>query len=257
MDIKQKQRAQANADLEKVARSMKRLENLLQTNSASRQAYDDARFEHQSLTKRRETVDEQIMRLQIQLDKSTVRAPFDGVVLAKLKEQGEWVNPGTAVARIASTNDLVVKVAISEKLVRFQNSGDTLPVTINALSSNIQGQAAGFIPVADIRSKSATLKISIPYQRKMIRNMSATVEVPSGRKQLLRLLPRDAVVKFNGQNFVYTVTEGKAKMLPIKVVARTGVDVAVAEPPLAKGMDLVIDGNDRLRPGQPVEIVKN
>jgi len=91
----------------------------------------------------------------------------------------------------------------------------------------------------------------------MIRNMSATVEVPSGRKQLLRLLPRDAVVKFNGQNFVYTVTEGKAKMLPIKVVARTGVDVAVAEPPLAKGMDLVIDGNDRLRPGQPVEIVKN
>ncbi len=52
MDIKQKQRAQANADLEKVARSMKRLENLLQTNSASRQAYDDARFSALSALKR-------------------------------------------------------------------------------------------------------------------------------------------------------------------------------------------------------------
>ncbi len=257
MDIKQKQRAQANADLEKMARSMKRLENLLQTNSASRQAYDDARFEHQSLMKRRETVDEEIMRLQIQLKKSTVRAPFAGVVLAKLKEQGEWVNPGTPVARIASTSDLVVKVAISEKLVRFQNSGAPAPVNIDALNSRIEGRILGFIPVADIRSKSATLKISIPYQREMIRNMSASVEVPSGQKQLLRLLPRDAVVKFNGKNFVYTIAEGKAKMLPIKIVARTGADVAVAEPPVTKGMDLVIDGNDRLRPDQQVEIIGN
>lgn len=255
IDIKQKQRAQANADLEKVARSMQRLENLLQTNSASRQAYDDARFEHQSLMKRRETVDEQIMRLQIQLDKSTVRAPFDGVVLAKLKEQGEWVNPGTSVATIASTSDLVIKVAISEKLLRFQKIGDPVPVTINALNSRIEGRALGFIPVANIRSKSATLKIAIPYQREMIRNMSAMVEVPSGRKRLLRLLPRDAVVKFNGRNFVYTVAEGKAKILPIKIVARTGTDVAVAEPPVTKGMDVVIDGNDRLRPDQPVEII--
>lgn len=257
MDIKQKQRAQANADLERMTRSMNRLENLLQTNSASRQAYDDARFEHQSLMKKRETVDEEIIRLQIQLEKSTVRAPFDGVVLAKLKEQGEWINPGTSVATIASTNDLVVKVAISEQLVRFQTAGDPAPVTINALNSSVEGRILGFIPVADIRSKSATLKISIPYQRQMIRNMSASVEVPSGQKQLLRLIPRDAVVNFNGQNFVYTVSDGKAKMLPIKIVARTGANIAVAEPPVTKGMDLVIDGNDRLRPGQPVEIIRN
>ncbi len=257
MDIKQKQRAQSSADIEKVARTMKRLENLLQTNSASRQAYDDARFEHQSLMKRRETVDEQISRLQIQLEKSIIRAPFDGVVLAKLKEQGEWVNRGTSVARVASINDLVVKVAISEKLVRFQNSGETVPVTITALNSSVEGKILGFIPVADLRSKSATLKISIPWQREMIRNMSAAVEVPSGQKQKLRLLPRDAVVNFNGQNFVYTVADGKAKMLPIKIVARTGTDVAVMEPPVTTGMDLVVDGNDRLQPNQSVVIVQN
>jgi membrane fusion protein, multidrug efflux system len=257
MDIKQKQRAQANADLEKVARSMQRLENLLQSNSASRQAYDDARFEHQSLMKRRETVDEEISRLQIQLEKSTVRAPFDGVVLAKLREQGEWVNPGTPVAHIASTSDLVVKVAIPEKLMQFQTAGSEVAVTITALNQSINGKITGFIPVADIRSKSATLKIAIPWRRKLIRNMSAALEIPSGNKQTLRLLPRDAVVKFNGQNFVYTVAEGKAKMLPIRIVARTGADVAVAEPPVSAGMQLVVDGNDRLRPDQPVQIVKD
>ena len=255
MDIKEKQRAQANADLEKVARTMQRLENLLQTNSASRQAYDDARYEHQSLMKRRETVDEELSRLQIQLEKSTVRAPFDGVVLAKLREQGEWVNPGTPVAHIASTSDLVVKVAIPEKLMQFQTAGDRVPVTITALDRSLDGKIMGFIPVADIRSKSATLKIAIPWRRELIRNMSAALEIPSGHKQTLRLLPRDAVVKFNGQNFVYTVTEGTAKMLPVRIVARTGADVAVAEPPVANGMQLVIDGNDRLRPGQPVEII--
>jgi len=68
--------------------------------------------------------DKDIKRKQIaqaaNLNKGIVRAPFDGIILEKLKETGEWLIPGSAVCRIASTNDLVVSVAVPESLIRYQ-----------------------------------------------------------------------------------------------------------------------------------------
>ncbi len=192
----------------------------------------------------------------LQLKKSTVRAPFDGVILAKLKEQGEWINPGTPVCILASTADAVMKGAISEKLVRYQERGATLVVTIEPLGIELKGRIRGFTPVADLRSKSVTLKVAIPYREGMIQNMSASVEASAGKKRTLRLIPRDAVVQFQGKPHIYTVNKGKAKMLPLKILARTGTMIGVDSPTITTGMPVVVDGNDRLRPNQAVVIIK-
>ncbi|MEE9358434.1 efflux RND transporter periplasmic adaptor subunit [Candidatus Vondammii sp. HM_W22] len=256
IDIKAQQRAQVSAEIEKMSRSLHRLESLLKKNSASIQSYDDARFEHRSLIKKRDTLDQEAERLKLQLVKSVVRAPFDGVVLEKHKEQGEWLSLGTSVCKLASTQDLVAKVAISERLMRYQQTGTRLPISIAALSIQAEGKIKGFSPVADLRSKSAVLKIELPYQRGMVQNMSVSIEVPTGKKQLLRLVPRDAVVRIKGKEFAYSLIDGKAKLMPLEIVARTFDAVAVAKPPIKVGMSVVIDGNDRLRPDQAITVVE-
>ncbi len=256
MDIKRTQQAQFTADLQKLAATLKRLESLLQKNSASRQAYDEALYDHRSLVKKLETLDLELERLQLRVAKSTVRAPFDGVVLEKLKESGEWLDPGTAVCTLASSHDLVVKAAISENMVRYQRPGESLAVTVNALDIQLQGTAQTISPVARRRSKSATLKVAVPYHRGMIRNMSATVEVPSGEARLMLMLPRDALVRNRGADFVYTVEDGKAKMVSVDVLTRRGNQAGVASPSLKPGMKVVVDGNDRLQPDQPVMVVE-
>ncbi len=255
MDIKRAQQAQFTADLQKLAATLKRLESLLQKKTASRQAYDDALYDHRSLAKKLETLDLELERLQLRITKSTVRAPFDGIVLEKLKESGEWLDPGIAVCTLASSNDLVVKAAISENMVRYQRPGESLAVTVNALDIQLQGTAQTISPVARQRSKSATLKVTVPYHPGMIRNMSATVEVPSGEAQHMLMLPRDALVRNGGANFVYTVGDGKARMVSVNVLTRRGDQAGVASPALKPGMKVVVDGNDRLQPDQPVMIV--
>ncbi|WP_428606219.1 efflux RND transporter periplasmic adaptor subunit [Sedimenticola sp.] len=257
MDIKQKQRAQVSADIEKLNRTLKRLESLLATNSASRQAYEDALYDHRSLQKKRETLDEEMERLKLQLNKSTVRAPFDGVVLEKLKESGEWIDPGVPVCRIASTQDLLVRVAVSENLARYQQPGATVPVTIPAMNLQLEGKIRGLVPVANLRSKSVTLKIGIPYRTGMIQNMTASVDIATSQRQRLLMVPRDALVNFKGKDFVYSIQDGKAKLMPIDIVTRTGNLLGVTRSPLAAGMQVVVDGNDRLRPDQSVQIVSN
>jgi membrane fusion protein (multidrug efflux system) len=256
MDIKRKQRSQVTADLEKVGKTLQRLESLLQKNSASRQAYDDSLFDYRSLEKKRETLDEELERLKLQLEKSVVRSPFDGVVLEKLKESGEWINPGTAVCRIASTRDLLVKAAVSEHHSRFQRPGSKIPVEIPALELELEGEILGLVPVADLRSKSATLKVAIPYRPGMLQNMSAAVEIPTSSRQRLQMIPRDALVRFKGQDFVYTVVDGKARMMPIEIIARTSSLVGVNNPRITTGMPVVVEGNDRLKPDQAVQVIR-
>lgn len=257
MDIKRKQRAQVTADLEKMGRTLKRLEELLQKNTASRQAYDDAHYDHRALQKKRESLDEEMERLKLQLQKSTVRAPFDGVILEKLKESGEWISPGTAVCRIASTRDLLVKVAVSENLARYQHPGQTVPLSIPALDLETEGEIIGVVPVANRRSRSVTLKVALPYRKGMIQNMSASVEIPASERRRLRMLSRDAVVSFQGKDFIYTVKDGKAAILPIEIVARIGDMIGVEKPPVTAGMPVVVDGNDRLQPNQAVQVIEH
>ncbi len=86
--------------------------------------------------------------------------------------------------------------------------------------------------------------------------MSVSIEVPTGKKQLLRLVPRDAVVRIKGKEFAYSLIDGKAKLMPLEIVARTSDAVAVAKPPIKAGMSVVIDGNDRLRPDQAITVVE-
>ena len=157
---------------------------------------------------------------------------------------------------LASLDDVIVKAAVSENLIRFQRKGLTVPVTLVALDDRFQGEIAGFAPEADRRSKSVTLKIAIPYRDGMLRNMSATVSLPASEKRSLHVIPRDAVVRLNGKDFVYTLKEGSATMVPVQIVTRSGEFVGVSDLPIEVGMPVVIDGNDRLRPGQAAQIIE-
>ncbi|OQX31012.1 MAG: hypothetical protein B0D96_03900 [Candidatus Sedimenticola endophacoides] len=255
MDIKRREQAQVGADIQNVGGSLKRLERLLKNNSASRQAYDEALFDLQALEQKRATLGQQLQRLELQLEKSTVRAPFDGLVLAKLKERGEWLTPGSPVCRLASTADVIAKIAISESLVRYQRPGGSVGISIESMDREFEGRTLGFSPVADLRSKSALLKIGLPYESGMIQNMTVSAEIPSGARRTLRMVPRDALVRIEGQDFVYTIEENTAKMVPVEIAVRNGEFLGVSEPPLRAGMLVVVDGNDRLRPDQPVTVV--
>ena len=70
------------------------------------------------------------------------------------------------------------------------------------------------------------------------------------------MIKRDALIKHQGKDFVYTVKDGKATILPVNIVVFSGEYVGVDNPYVVPGMPVVIDGNDRLRPDQAVEIVE-
>ncbi|MCP3952242.1 MAG: efflux RND transporter periplasmic adaptor subunit, partial [Desulfobacterales bacterium] len=107
---------QLGITIQKTEKNLDRLKALRSDNIATEKEYDDLDFSLKELFTQRESLKVKRAKKALELAKSTLRAPFDGLVLAKYKSQGEWISPGVAVCLLGSTNDLVVKVAVDEKL---------------------------------------------------------------------------------------------------------------------------------------------
>jgi len=85
--------------------------------------------------------------------------------------------------------------------------------------------------------------------------MSSTVYIPTSEKKELAIIPRDALVQFQGKDFVYSVKDNKAAIMPVNIVTFFDDKVGADNPSFVPGMVVVVEGNERLRPGQPVTVV--
>jgi membrane fusion protein, multidrug efflux system len=148
-----------------------------------------------------------------------------------------------------------VKVPVSEELMKFSRKGQTLEVNLVALGMSVEGVVAGVLPVADLRTKNVTIKVRLPRLEGVVENMSALVRVPTSLPRRLPLVPRASVVNFQGEHLIYTVEEGKALPIPVRVAAYKGALAAVEGDGVKEGMAVIVDGADRLRPEQPVDVI--
>ncbi len=246
---------QIEVRLARAEKGLNRYEALFRQNAVSESEYDDIVLSREDLVRQLVILEKQLALARLKKNKSVIRAPFDGVVIEKNSDTGNWVSPGSRLCVVGSLKDLFVKVPVSENILAFARRGETVPVSIEALGIKTVGTIDGIIPVADPQTRSVFVKVRLPEMDHPVLNMSATVSMPVGEKKNMLLIPRDALVNFNGQDMVYTVNQGKAVPIPVTIVSYVGESVSVAPGDIKKGMPVVVDGNARLRPGQGVEII--
>ncbi len=240
--------------IDNTRKNFKRLEKIFKEQGVSEKDYDDALYTFQDAEKERQATEDTLQKLLIRKRKSVIKAPFDGIVLSKDVDSGAWVQQGKQLVRIGSSNDLYVRAPIAETLLQYVKMDEQIPIVINAFNKEIQGVVVGIDPVADVKTKNVFLKISIPLLPLVAQNMSATVFVPSSPKRQLSILQRAALIKFQGKDFIYTVKEGKASILPVHIVSYMGEKIGVDNPYIVPGMVVVTEGNERLRPDQAVVV---
>jgi membrane fusion protein, multidrug efflux system len=245
---------QVDLRISNTEKDFKRLERLFESSGVSEKDYDDALYSYQDARKEKQALQDTLAKLLIQQRRSIIKAPFTGIILDKNVDSGAWVQQGKLLVSIGSSSDLFVRAPIAEDLLQFIQLGEKVQVVLNAYNREVEGTVIGIDPVADLKTKNIFLKIKIPPMDLVAQNMSATVFVPSSAKRQLSVISRAAVVKSQGKDLVYTVKDGKASILPVNIVAYLGQKVAVDNPYIVPGMVVVIEGNERLRPDQPVVV---
>ena len=244
---------EVQARIEQRATELKRLSTLRREAVASRSAYDEALYEHKALRAREEALRRQVARLRLRIERSVIRAPFDGVVLERLQEVGEWAAPGKALGRIAATDPVLAVFPVPESLLPFQNHpDDDLAIHIPALNKTLRGRRHGPVARTEVRTRSVYIEIRIPYEDGMLENLTVEADLPAGERRHLRMIPRDALLQQPGPATVYTVEDGKAKAVTFEIALRDGDEIGTDDPAITEHMKVVVDGNERLQDGQAV-----
>lgn len=202
-----------------------------------------------------------IAELEDDLERHTIRAPFDGYVVAEHTEVGQWVSKGDAVAAVAALDEVDVRVPVVEDYVRGVKLGLKLVVTIDALPGQmLEGRLDAIVPQADARARTFPVKIRVRNPRDesgvLIKaGMFARIHVPVGKRRTALVVPKDALVLGGPQPIVFVVRDGAAVPVPVK----TGIAVdsfIQVEGQIAAGDQVVVRGNERLRPNAPVQVVE-
>jgi RND family efflux transporter MFP subunit len=92
---------QVLSDLERARKDLERVENLYRKKMVAEKAYDDQRFQVKGLEKKSAALKAEVERLEIELEKTVINAPFDGVIIKKHIARGEWLSPGKTTSGLA------------------------------------------------------------------------------------------------------------------------------------------------------------
>lgn len=206
---------------------------------------------------------------QLQLDWCTIQSPIDGKIGLRL------VDPGNLIS--ANTTNLVIVNQLKPIAVYFTLPENQLPQVLNRLRSDklmpvdaydrgdVQKLAAGNLQAADNQIDTTTgtdkLKAVFPNLNEgLFPNQFVNIHLVLENRPKALVVPSAAIQSGNQGAFVWVIDQdatGKmvANMQAVKVALAEG-QATVLDSGVAAGANVVIDGADRLRPGQMVVVSK-
>ena len=247
---------EAKTRYEQAGKDLIRVKALFEKELVTQKEYDDAIAEESALRQRLTQLQTMIHQVRDELAKSRIMAPFDGWITEEFTEVGQWVEAGGSIVELVDLSRLQVEVPLPERFVRDVRVNDPVSVVFDGLPGfKTKGRVFSVIAQADLTARTFPIKVEIPNPNSSVKSgMVSRVTLSVGAPYQALVVPKDALVLRGGREFVFLVQEGKVNQIPVTPVLHLK-DVVEVAGDLQPGMTVVVEGNERLLPGQPVRIL--
>ena len=249
--------ASAEAVVVEARASEGRIGTLLKKGYTTRANHDAALKNLRSAAAKLEAANAALDMAEDQLSYTELRADFDGIVTAVGAEDGQVVNVGQMVVRLAdpSRKDAVFSIAEAA----FGPSAPTEAVGIDVtLLSDSSVTAHGVVrevsPMADAATRTYQVKVAIADAPEAMRFGSSVSGCLSAAGTPVVVIPGSALFDTDGKPAVWVVGGDSAVSLKPIGVARYETDRVVVRDGLSAGDIIVTAGVNRLRAGQKVRL---
>lgn len=240
----------AKVQLEDDKKEYLRQKNLYAQKAVSQKQYDTA--------KKTYNLSEVSYRLALdEYNKSTIKSPVTGIIDDVMPDIGEYVSPGTEVARLINMSKLKIYVYVPENDVKYLKLGQTVDVYVAEIGSkkNIKQGVINYISVVSDSASNLThkVRIDIALDRDIIPGRIVRVDIVRKTFQNVMVADIYAVIDKDGQKVVFINNNGKAEekkvvtgdMIGSKVIIISGIE---------PGWELITSGQQFLSDGSPVRL---
>ena len=191
---------------------------------------------------------------KIALQDANIKAPYPGVVLKQHTLPGNYVRIGDPIITLLNDTDLEIEVDVpSIRALDLKPYTNVKANLQNGLSFNAVIRA--IIPQENSQTRAVAVRLTAkdgPFKQGIAGNQSVKLKLPIGDNANVVTVHKDAVLIKNGKKIVFVFKKGIANMQTTKLGRAVGNRFEVLAG-LQPGDLVVVRGNERLRPGEPIK----
>lgn len=252
----------AKINLRLYQQELSRLKKLAKSSSAAASQVDDMQNKHDLALSDITLAEVELKVIDDKLTRSTIRAPFAGVISERFKRAGREINRADELVTLLDIHNLEVRLYVPVKYLSYLHAGIEIPISSGDLSSPQSETATiiAVIPSTDPRSQTVEVRASLPpsANKAWAIGQLVDVRVPMTSKSAVLLIHRDAlIIRKRGTHIVKIDSQSKAQQIPVTVGNGKGdlVEVkASTDMSLSAGDKIAIRGAEQLQTGQEVEV---
>lgn len=248
---------EAETRYQQAQKDLERIKTLFAKKLVTQKEYDDAVTQEAALANRLALLESELLQVRDQLKKTRVVAPFDGWVIKEFTEVGQWIQAGGPIVELVDLSRVQVEVPLPERYVGEIKVGASVTANFDGLRGfEAKGRVFSVVAQADRNSRTFPIKIELPNTDLAIKSgLVSRVILQVGAPYAALVVPKDALVLRGGSEFVFVMKDGSVSQVPVVTVNHVNSDAEI-NGQLEPGMIVVIEGNERLRPGQPVRVLE-
>jgi membrane fusion protein (multidrug efflux system) len=225
-----------------------RKKSLLEMNAISKEEYDNALTQLQSIRAEKSYV-------LAQIEKTEVRAPFNGMVGLRNISEGGFVNASFLIATMQQVNPVKIEFSVPERYKEFLKNGTEIQFTVTGSSETFKGTVYAVESKIDPVTRTVKVRAKSNNEKNLlVPGAFAKVELILEKVNNAIVVPAQSVIpEMNGQK-VFLIKEGKAKSTPVELGIRTESNTEILSG-INAGDTLAVTGLLQLRDGAGVLVV--
>lgn len=165
---------------------------------------------------RKEGLERNLASLKTQLDRSYVRAPFNGTVETVNVRLGELVQPGTPVVQFVGESDLFIEADISEAYIGVLSKGDSVDVSFPSISKTIQTKVSAVGAIINPNNRTFKVEVFLPNMPEVKPNMISVLKIQDYKNPNGVTVPGHLILSDTKGDYVFVVENGMAKKRYVK-----------------------------------------
>ncbi|MDR3366377.1 MAG: efflux RND transporter periplasmic adaptor subunit [Prevotellaceae bacterium] len=245
----QAQRDKINVQLKLAEDREQRQRTLLEREAISRESYEQSLAEMQALKA-------DLAQIEAKIEKSSIVAPFDGIIGLRYTSEGAFVSPGTLVTKLICISPLKVDFSIPERYAGNVHTGMTVFFAVDGYLKPFEAKVYAIEPRVDSKTRTITMRAMYANTREILKpGRYVSVELQLKLFNDAISIPTEALIPEMDGNLVYLYRSGKAQPVAVQTGIRTETEIQITSG-LAVGDTLITSGILQLRTGLPVQLAE-
>lgn len=194
--------------------------------------------------------------IDAQIEKTEIRAPFNGVIGLKFVSEGSYISPQTPIASLNDLDPVKIEFSVPERYVTRVHVGDDLDFTVQGIDSTFTAEVYAVEPSINTETRTLRLRaLSENPDQLLVPGAFANIELILETVDEALMVPTVSVIPELNRQKVYVFRDGVVREQEVRTGIRMSDAVQIIDG-LMPGDTVLTTGLLQVRDGMPVEITR-